>query len=197
MKNKKLFVATGNAGKLREIRDILKGIDVYGLADLDEPIEIEEDGDTFYANAFKKANTLMQILGMPVLADDSGLEVDALGGRPGVFSARFAGEHASDEANTQKLLEELSGIPYQQRGARFVCAMCLVMPDGTCYSAEGETKGIILDAPKGENGFGYDPVFYVEDYQKTFSELTLEEKNAISHRGRALFQMNDTFKRVL
>ena len=193
----KLFVATANAGKLREIRDLLKGIEVFGLRDLPFHIDIVEDGDTFRANSLKKANVLMERLGVPVLADDSGLVVDALGGRPGVYSARFAGENASDEENTQKLLLELSAVEDKDRTARFVCVMCLVMPDGTAHYAEGESEGIILRAPKGENGFGYDPVFYVPEFDKTFSELTLEEKNSISHRARALSKMREIIERIL
>lgn len=194
---KKLFVATANAGKLREIRDLLKGIEVFGLQDLPFHIDIVEDGDTFRANSLKKANVLMERLRVPVLADDSGLVVDALGGQPGVYSARFAGENASDEENTQKLLAELSDAEDKDRTARFVCVMCLVMPDGTVHYAEGESEGIILRSPKGENGFGYDPVFYVPEFDKTFSELTLEEKNTISHRARALAKMREIIERVL
>jgi len=196
-KTKKLFVATANAGKLREIRDLLKGIEVFGLRDLPFDIDIEEDGETFRANAFKKADVLMKRLGVPVLSDDSGLVVDALGGRPGVYSARFAGENASDEENTKKLLSELCDVADKDRSARFVCVMCLAMPDGTVHYAEGESDGVILRTPRGENGFGYDPVFYVPEFDKTFSELTLEEKNTISHRARALAKMRKIIERVL
>ncbi|MBQ4515437.1 MAG: XTP/dITP diphosphatase [Clostridia bacterium] len=194
---KKLLVATGNRGKLKEIREILSGVEVLGLFDLPFPLEIEEDGDTFYANALKKASVLAEKMSVPVLADDSGLEVDALGGEPGVYSARYSGENATDESNTQKLLCALENVPYEKRTARFVCVMCLVMPDGTVYDTRGDSEGIILTAPQGDNGFGYDPVFYNEFYKKTFAEMTLDEKNTISHRGIALEKMREILNKVL
>lgn len=196
-KQKKLIVATKNKGKLKEIREILDDVEVIGLCDLPLSLDIVEDGSTFEENALKKAEVLMHELSAPVLADDSGLEVDALGGRPGVFSARYAGENASDEDNMNKLLDELGNTPTDQRGARFVCVMCLVTPDGKHYTARGETKGRILNAPQGENGFGYDPLFYNEEYAKTFAQLSSDEKNALSHRGRALRQMHELLKQVL
>ena len=197
VKQKKLIVATKNKGKLKEIRKILDDVEVIGLCDLPLSLDIVEDGSTFEENALKKAEVLMHELSAPVLADDSGLEVDALGGRPGVFSARYAGENASDEDNMNKLLDELGNTPTDQRGARFVCVMCLVTPDGKHYTARGETKGRILNAPQGENGFGYDPLFYNEEYAKTFAQLSSDEKNALSHRGRALRQMHELLKQVL
>ena len=193
----KLIVATGNQGKLKEIRAILGETEVLGLHDLPFSVEIIEDGDTFEANAQKKAETLMKKLALPVLADDSGLVVDALSGRPGVYSARFAGENASDADNNRKLLSELREIPEEQRTARFVCVMCLVMPDGTVYTTRGEAEGCILRQARGENGFGYDPLFYVKEYDKTFAELSAEEKNAVSHRGKALRSMRKIFSEVL
>ncbi len=195
--NKKLIVATKNKGKLKEIREILTGIEVVGFSDLSIDIEIIEDGKTFEDNAYKKAYTLMQELSLPVLADDSGLEVDALGGRPGVYSARYAGEHASDADNNRKLLEELKNVPDSQRTARFVCVMCLVLPDGKHFTTRGETEGIILRQADGNNGFGYDPLFFNNAYGKTFAQLTPEEKNAISHRGSALMQMRKIMEQVL
>ena len=193
----KLIVATGNQGKLKEIRAILGETEVLGLHDLPFSVEIIEDGDTFEANAQKKAETLMKKLGLPVLADDSGLAVDALGGRPGVYSARFAGENASDADNNRKLLSELREVPEKQRTARFVCVMSLVMPDGAVYTTRGEAEGCILREARGENGFGYDPLFYVKEYDKTFAELSAEEKNAVSHRGKALRSMRKIFSEVL
>ena len=193
----KLIVATGNQGKLKEIRAILGETEVLGLHDLPFSVEIIEDGETFEANAQKKAETLMKKLGLPVLADDSGLVVDALGGRPGVYSARFAGENASDADNNRKLLSELREVPEKQRTARFVCVMCLVMPDGAVYTTRGEAEGCILREARGENGFGYDPLFYVKEYDKTFAELSAEEKNAVSHRGKALRSMRKIFSEVL
>lgn len=193
----KLVVATNNKGKLKEIREILTKMEVLGLGDLSLNIDIVEDGETFEANAQKKAETIMRELKLPVLADDSGLAVDALNGRPGVYSARFAGENATDAHNIQKLLSELRHIPDAQRSARFICVMCLVMPDGTVYTTRGEVEGQILHETRGENGFGYDPLFYVKEYDKTFAELSAEEKNAISHRGKALRSMKEIFSRVL
>lgn len=195
--SKKLLVATGNKGKLKEIREILSGVEVLGLFDLPFSLEIEEDGDTFYDNALKKASVLAEKMSVPVLADDSGLEVDALGGEPGVYSARYSGENATDESNTQKLLCALKSVPYENRTARFVCVMCLVMPDGTVYDTRGESEGIILTTPQGDNGFGYDPVFYNEFYKKTFAEMTIDEKNTISHRGIALEKMREILNKVL
>lgn len=193
----KLIVATGNRGKLREIREILEGTEVLGLHDLALDVEIVEDGDTFTANAQKKAETICKLMHLPVLADDSGLEVDALDGRPGVYSARFAGEHASDADNIAKLLRELDAVPQERRGARFVCVMCLAMPDGSLHTTRGEVKGEILRETHGENGFGYDPLFYVKEYNKTFAELSAEEKNAISHRGKALLRMKEVLEKLL
>ncbi len=195
--SKKLLVATGNKGKLKEIREILNGVEVLGLSDLPFSIEIEEDGDTFYKNALKKASVLAEKMSVPVLADDSGLEVDALDGAPGVYSARYSGENATDESNTEKLLRALESVPYEKRTARFVCVMCLVMPGEKTYSTRGETEGIILTEPRGEGGFGYDPVFYSEHYQKSFAELSSDEKNAISHRGIALEKMREILNQVL
>lgn len=191
MSNKRLVVATKNKGKLKEIREILSGFEIIGTDELDVVCDTVEDGVSFLENAHKKAYELMQLTGGPVLADDSGLEVDALGGQPGVFSARFAGEHATDGENTAKLLRELENVPQEKRGARFVCVMCLVYPDGTKIASRGECSGRILPEARGENGFGYDPVFYVVQYGKTFAELSPEEKNAISHRRLALEELRE------
>lgn len=191
MSNKRLVVATKNKGKLKEIREILSGFEIIGTDELNVVCDTVEDGVSFLENAHKKAYELMQLTGGPVLADDSGLEVDALGGQPGVFSARFAGEHATDGENTAKLLHELENVPQEKRGARFVCVMCLVYPDGTKIASRGECSGSILPEARGENGFGYDPVFYVEQYGKTFAELSPEEKNAISHRRLALEELKE------
>ena len=193
----KLIVATGNQGKLREIREILEGTEVLGLHDLALDVEIVEDGDTFTANAQKKAETICELMHLPVLADDSGLEVEALNGRPGVYSARFAGEDASDADNISKLLQEMNETPDNQRQARFVCVMCLAMPDGSLHTTRGEVKGEILREMRGENGFGYDPLFYIREYGKTFAELSAEEKNAISHRGKALLRMKEVLEKLL
>jgi XTP/dITP diphosphohydrolase len=183
-----LVVATRNAGKLREIRRLLAetGIRVLGLDAFADLPEIEEDGETFEANARKKAETVARLTGRLTLADDSGLVVDALGGQPGVRSARFAGVDATDEENNLKLLEELAGAPRERRGAAFHCAMALCRPEDECLLFFGRVPGIILDAPRGEEGFGYDPLFLVREYGKTMAELPLDVKNRISHRGQAL-----------
>ena len=191
----KILVATGNKGKLREIREILSDIEVLGLSDVGIDIDVEETGETFAENAFIKADAIAKLTDMAVLADDSGLMVDPLGGRPGVYSARYAGENATDEDNVSKLLSELRDIPEQERTARFVCAMCLIFPDGRKIETFGKScPAYIIDHARGENGFGYDPVFYAPDFGKTFSEMTMEEKNQVSHRKAALFALSAKLK---
>lgn len=184
----KLLVATRNAGKLREIRRVLEseGIEILGLDDLPDAPEPEEDGETFLDNARKKAWSLVRATELPALADDSGLVVDVLGGRPGVHSARFAGAGATDERNNRKLIQELRGVPPGRRSAAFVCAMVLALPDRREFTAEGRLEGRILERPKGTRGFGYDPLFFVEESGTTLAEMELETKNRLSHRGRAL-----------
>ncbi len=187
----KLIVATGNAGKLVEIRRLLEesGIEVTGLADLTEVPEIVEDGETFEANARKKALVVARLTGCLTLADDSGLAVEALNGAPGVYSARYAGVAADDAANNRKLLEALRGLPREQRGAAFHCAMALCRPDGECRFFYGTLQGWILEQPRGAGGFGYDPLFLVPEYGRSLAELPLAVKNRVSHRGRALVQV--------
>jgi XTP/dITP diphosphohydrolase len=182
----RLLVATRNAHKLDEIRAILArpDLDVIGLEALPGAPEIEEDGDTFEANAIKKAVTIARLAGTWVLADDSGLEVDALAGAPGVYSARYAGEPADYAANNRKLLRELAGI--RNRRARFRCVMALSDPQGKTRTVEGRCEGHIIEAEAGTGGFGYDPLFVPEGARVTFAEMPAAEKNAISHRGRAL-----------
>jgi XTP/dITP diphosphohydrolase len=188
---KELVVATGNKGKLREFGELLKGVVETILSPADFPgfPEVEEDGDTFEANAIKKAMSAAVFTGKPVLADDSGISVDYLGGRPGVYSARYAGEGAADADNNALLLQELAGVPAGQRGAAFHCVIALCHPDGSCQTFDGSLPGVILEEPRGAGGFGYDPLFLVPEYGQTFSELPLDIKNAISHRGRAMQQL--------
>lgn len=183
-----LVIATRNSGKLREIRRLFGdvGIDVTGLENFPEIPEVIEDGDSFAANAEKKARTIAQLTGRPTLADDSGLEVAALGCAPGIYSARYAGAEASDADNNRKLLAEMAGTTKEQRSASFCCVMAYCEPQGVCHLFEGRLHGIILDAPRGEGGFGYDPLFLVPEYGKTLAELPLDVKNRISHRGQAL-----------
>lgn len=185
---KQLLVATRNRGKIKEIKAILNGLveEVLCAADLPDLAETVEDGVTFAENALKKAREACQATGLAVLADDSGLVVDGLDGRPGVFSARFAGPDANDEANNSKLLQELFGFSQAKRSAAFVCSMAYVSPEGVEQLFEGRVGGTIIDQPRGKHGFGYDPLFLVNGYQQTMAELPMEEKNRISHRGQAL-----------
>ncbi len=185
---KELFVATRNTGKLEEIRQVLQGCvgTILSVADFPALPEIIEDGDTFEENALKKACAVASEIGKPVIADDSGLIVDSLGGRPGIFSARFAGEGASDEENNMKLIRELAGIPPENRGAAFHCTIALCYPDGFFRTFEGKLEGIIVDNPRGSHGFGYDPLFFIPEYGLTLAELAPDVKNRISHRARAL-----------
>ena len=188
-----LVMATRNRGKVRELAELLRDLDVrlLSLADFPEIGEIPEEGATFAENAAAKARTVSRLTGLPALADDSGLEVEALGGRPGVLSARYAqdrtGERPPKDAdNWQKLLDELKDVPNNQRQARFVCEIALSFPDGRLITTRGELAGVIATAPRGTWGFGYDPVFYLPEYQAMVAELDLATKNRISHRGEAL-----------
>lgn len=183
-----LLVATRNAGKLHEIGLLLapSAIRVRGAADFPQLSEIEEDGETFEDNALKKARTAAAMTGLLTLADDSGLEVEALGGLPGVRSSRYAGESANDAENIRKLLAAMEKIPMSRRRAAFRCVMALCPPQGECFLFRGQLRGIILYEKRGSGGFGYDPVFMVPEYGKTLAELSTDIKNRISHRGRAL-----------
>ncbi len=183
----RVIIATKNKGKSREIKEILKinGIVFLDLLDLNFKRDIEETGLTFEENALIKASAIYSEFKMPVIADDSGLMVEALNGRPGVFSARYAGENASDEDNYRLLLNELSGIEDINRKARFVCIAVFYFDKGRYVVERGEIEGYITHNPVGEKGFGYDPVFYLPDFKKTMAELDPEIKNRISHRGKA------------
>jgi XTP/dITP diphosphohydrolase len=192
-----LVIATKNRGKSAEIRSFLKDFPVE-LKDLNDfgPIpEVVEDGENFEENAYKKAGFTAKVLGLPTLADDSGLEVEALGGTPGVYSARYSGPDATDSANNAKLLSELSGI--ENRKARFCCVLSLAVPSGQALTYEAFCEGVILPSPRGENGFGYDPLFLYPETGKTFAEMSLEEKLLVSHRGRALADLRREFPKVL
>lgn len=189
----KFVIATHNKHKLQELQRILSplGIDVV-TADLSE---VEETGTTFAENAYLKAKAACEETGLPAVADDSGLEVDALDGRPGVYSARYAGEGATDAQRIEKLLGELAEVPAEKRGARFVSAICCVFPNGDTLRAEGHCLGSISFAPAGEDGFGYDPVFLCGE--KTFAQMTAAEKDAGSHRGKALEKFHLVLKDYL
>jgi len=187
-----LIVATGNKGKFREIDEILSKFDLEMscLSDHWQPKpEIPETGDTFTDNALIKARWVFSRKGIWTLGDDSGLEVDYLGGRPGVYSARYAGEGATDLMNLEKLLDELKGVPREKRTARFCCVMVLMIGADTWHISEGRCEGWIGFTPYGDKGFGYDPVFIPDGFTKTFAEISSEEKHEISHRGRALDQL--------
>ena len=186
-----LVVATRNAGKLKEIRRLLEaqGVTILGLDKFPEAPEVEEDGDTFALNAAKKAETIARISGLPCLADDSGLTVTALQDRPGVHSARFSGDDATDSSNNHKLLEEMALVPEKQRQAAFCCVMALCLPDEPTRLFEGRVEGLILSQKQGDGGFGYDPLFWLPEFDCTMAELSLDIKNRISHRGQALRQV--------
>ncbi len=181
-----LVVATRNKNKLREFREILKDlqIEIRSLDDFGPTPEAIEDGQTFDENAYKKAIHTAKVLGLPAIADDSGLVVEALNGEPGVFSARYACEKATDDENCNKLLNALQGV--ENRRAHFQCVLSIAVPSGPALTYEGRCDGVIIDDKRGDNGFGYDPIFYFEEYGKTFAELSMEEKNRVSHRGKAL-----------
>ncbi|MBQ7339634.1 MAG: RdgB/HAM1 family non-canonical purine NTP pyrophosphatase [Clostridia bacterium] len=183
MDKKILVLASGNKGKIREISNMLPNFIVKGYKEFGLDFEIEENGATYYENAFIKAKTVSKILNLPVLADDSGLSVDYLNGEPGVYSARYAGD-GDDEHNNDKLLKNLEGIT--DRKAKFICCMVYYVSEEENYSVTGETSGEILYKREGKSGFGYDPIFYSYDLNKSLGVATDEEKNSISHRSRAL-----------
>jgi len=186
--NYELVIATRNSKKIEEIRRILEGVPValYSLDDFPGCPEVEEDADTFEGNAVKKATAVAKYTRKAAIADDSGLEVYALNGAPGVWSARYAGADADDRENLEKLLSELRGIEKEERGARFVCVIALASPDSRVETFRGFVEGRIGTEPIGFNGFGYDPIFYPTDFDRTFAEMSADEKDALSHRGNAL-----------
>src|SRR6266536_4269221 len=184
-----LILATRNAKKLAELRRILDAshvdVSVAGLSEYPDMPEVAETGATFTDNALLKARAVVAHTGRPAVADDSGLCVDALNGMPGVLSARWSGRHGDDEANLRLLLAQIADVPAAERGARFVCAAALVLPSGTEHVTEGAVHGRLTGSPRGTNGFGYDPIFVPDGYELTTAQLSPEEKDKISHRGRA------------
>ena len=192
-----LVIATRNPGKTAEIRDLLTGfpVEIKNLDDFGPLPVVEEDGKTFDDNAYKKASFTAKILGIPALADDSGLVAEALDGAPGVLSARYAGENATDEQRGARLLEEMAGKA--NRRAAFECVLSIAAPSGPALTYDARCEGLIAERPAGQNGFGYDPVFFYPPLKKTFAQLTREEKSRVSHRGRALNEMKQEFDRVL
>lgn len=183
-----MIIATKNAGKAKEFESLFGeyGYEIKTLLDYPEISDVPETGETFKENAYQKAEAISKQLNTIVLADDSGLEVDALNGQPGIYSARFAGEHGNDKKNNEKLLKELIDIPLEDRGANFHCSLVLVGPDRESLHVSGKVYGLILESARGSNGFGYDPLFYVPELGKSMAELTNDEKNKISHRAIAI-----------
>lgn len=197
MMNHIIVLATRNQGKVREFQELLKGfpIELRSLNDFGPIPEVEEDGATFDENAYKKAHFTAKVLGVPAIADDSGLVVEALAGSPGVLSARYAGPKATDQENILKLLKEMTGV--DNRKAAFECVISIAVPSGPALTYEGRCEGVITHEPHGSEGFGYDPVFLYPPSGKTFAELPLEEKNKVSHRGRAMAAVAEEFERIL
>jgi len=192
-----IVLATKNAGKVKEFQQLLHDfpVEIKNLNDFGPIPEVIEDGATFDDNAYKKAVFTAKVLGLPAIADDSGLVVEALGGAPGVKSARYAGENATDQENTAKLLREMEGIT--DRRAAFHCVISIAVPSGPALTYEGRCEGEITLKPKGISGFGYDPVFYFPDYGRTFAEISSEEKNRVSHRGKALREVAAEFDKIM
>ncbi len=192
-----IVLATTNKNKIKEFQEMVKDlpVEIKSVGDFGTLPECIEDGETFDDNAYKKALHTAKILGLPAIADDSGLEVEALGGAPGVYSARYAGESATDEDNCDKLLQEMEG--QKNRKAAFQCVLSIAVPSGPALTYEGSCEGTILTEKQGESGFGYDPLFYYEPLEKSFAELGMAEKNKISHRGKALAELRDEFDKVM
>lgn len=196
---KKILIGTTNEGKVNDFKQLLENeqIQVLSLRDLDNAIDVEETGTTFAENAILKAETLSRYYNQIVIADDSGLEIEALNGKPGVYSARYAGEHKSDEDNINKVLSEMEGIPFHNRKAAFVCVLALAVPGQETKIFEGKCEGYITEKPKGNNGFGYDPIFYVPEKEKTMAELSLGGKNELSHRKRAIDKLKEYWEQEM
>lgn len=192
-----LVIATRNKGKTAEIQELLKGypVKIKNLDDFGPIPEAAEDGETFEENAYKKASFAARVLGFPALSDDSGLCVEALGGAPGVLSARYLGEHATDKERYTKLLEEMKGKT--ERKAAFECVVSIAVPTGQALTYQARCEGLISEHPSGDGGFGYDPVFYYPPLHKTFSEMNSEEKNSVSHRGKAFKEIQAEFDKIL
>jgi XTP/dITP diphosphohydrolase len=192
-----IVIATRNSGKTAEIKDLLKDypVEIKSLEDFGPMPEVAEDGDTFDENAYKKSSFTARILGLPALADDSGLVVEALDGRPGVLSARYAGAKATDAERCEKLLAEMAGC--KNRRAAFECVISIAVPTGQALTYEGRCEGLIAESPAGEGGFGYDPVFFFPPLERTFAQMTIAEKGRVSHRGKALAELRDEFEKVI
>ncbi|MGD8367886.1 MAG: XTP/dITP diphosphatase [Desulfobacterales bacterium] len=192
-----IVIATRNSGKIAEIKDLLTGhpVQIKSLDDFGPIPEVAEDGDTFEENAYKKASFTARVLGFPALADDSGLIVEALAGRPGVLSARYAGQGATDAQRCEKLLAEMAAK--SDRRAAFECVISVAVPTGEALTYEARCEGLIAEKPAGSKGFGYDPIFFYPPLEKTFAQMTMAEKSRVSHRGQALAELRDEFDKVL
>jgi len=195
----RIIFATGNEGKMKEIRMILADFDyqVLSMKEAGIDIDIVEDGTTFEENAIIKARTIMEMTGEIALADDSGLEVDAMDKAPGVYSARFMGENTSYDIKNKYILDQVKGLPLEKRSARFVCVIACAFPDGRIFTTKGIFEGFIGENIAGENGFGYDPIFWLPEFGCTSAELSPEDKNVVSHRGKALNSMKEKLKELL
>lgn len=195
----KIIFATGNEGKMKEIRLLLEdlGVRILSLKEAGIHLKIQENGKTFEENAVIKARTVMKETGALVLADDSGLEIDYLNGEPGVYSARYLGEDTSYRIKNQNLIDRLRGVPEEKRTARFVCVIAAVFPDGRILTTRGTIEGIIGYEERGEGGFGYDPIFWLPEYGCSTAELSMEKKNELSHRGKALSAMKKELRKAL
>lgn len=196
---KKIVFASNNDGKIKEIREILKDFDaeILTMKEAGADIEIEENGTTFEENALIKARAVMQITGEITMADDSGLEIDYLNGEPGVYSARYMGHDTSYDIKNNAIIERMKNVSGNDRSARFVCAIAAVFPDGKEFVEKGTMEGVIGEKPMGENGFGYDPILFLPQYNKSSAQLTSEEKNRISHRGEAINKMKATIEKYI
>lgn len=186
-----IVIATNNKGKLAEIKKILSGHNVLSQNDVGAFVDVEETGTTYEENAILKAEAVRKFTDKIIIADDSGLEVDVLGGEPGLYSARYAGDGTTPDQGMDKLLKNLEGYSFKEKTARFVSCIVAIMPNGETHSFYGECEGYIIDEKRGDNGFGFDPVFWVEEYGRTFAEISDEEKNRISHRYRALYKLKE------
>jgi XTP/dITP diphosphohydrolase len=197
MKPTQLVLATYNKGKSHEIKELLKNspVQIKDLTDFGPIPPVVEDGKTFDDNAYKKASFTARILGCPAIADDSGLVVPYLDGAPGVFSARYAGENATDQQNCKKLMEQMKGV--KDRNASFVCVVSIAIPTGPALTYEAQCDGMIAESPLGDSGFGYDPIFFYPPKNKTFAELTADEKNEVSHRGKVFLEIQSEIDKIL
>ena len=196
---KRIIFATGNPGKMKEIRMILADLPlpVVSMKEAGVEARIVEDGNSFEENAVIKARTVMELTGEPAMADDSGLEIDWLGGAPGIYSARYMGEDTSYEIKNRALLEKLEGVPEEKRTARFVCSIACAFPDGRIFTSRGTMEGVIAHDIKGATGFGSDPIFYLPELKCTSAEISPEQKNELSHRGKALRRMKEQLAKIL